>query len=98
MSAANKMISVAVTCRLQRFLIWVIFLLLDSGRKMADLDIGISLACGLVLELKPPNMQRFEVSHLLLLIVPYYSEERPFTPAWTRRKTGNGMHIVRSQS
>lgn len=43
-------------------------------------------ACGLASELKPPNVQRFEVSHLLTLIARSYSAERPFTPARMRRK------------
>lgn len=54
-------------------------------------------ACGLVLELKPPKVQWFEVSHLPALIAESYSVKRPLIPAWTRRKTGNGMQIVKKK-
>lgn len=54
-------------------------------------------ACGLVLALKPPKVQWFEVSHLLVLIALCSAVERPLIPAWMRRKTGDGMQIVKSQ-
>lgn len=81
-----------VFCYLAYFLILGLSSWWEDGR----LEYWLA-ACGLELELKPPNVQWVEVNHLLVLIAQSYSAERPFTPGWTRRKTGNGMQIVKSQ-